>query len=582
MSQNDNIWNFANSFRGLLDNPSLFTLSYVLYKTDIETLNNCNSMRDLLCSFLRNESISLSKKQYVDSYAIHLDGTIHGEENGKKVFEIVKEFFPILSKNELSSLLLKLFDDFKYEGKITGLSGTPWGVAYLSANILDIQEKDVVTDMCSGIGNFLFCASKNYDASKFFGVEIVPEVKSVCEIVAELNNLDIEIINKDIFELDENFRYTKGFCEAPINLKIDIRDTRYSKYINMGLYKNSADSIFMMCGIDHLAENGTIVFSEQAGFLTSNSHYAMRRFLVDNGYLSAVIQLPKRLLSYSSVSIALIVISKEKHDFVTFVNAESFCTKSRLGRNELSTEDIERICTLLSDETQNSKKVYFEEIREKDYNITPIKYLEDCRIEFGFDVPYEKLGNLCEISRGFQITSSELDEIGSLMETEYQYLGLSSIENNRIPKNLPYITSIEPKAMKYTLKKDDLVLPMAITSPIKCAVANDLNNKTILVASNLYIIRLNTDKILPGFMKALLESEKAHDLLLSFSTGTVMQSLSVELLNDMEIPIPSIEEQQKYLKNYEQIEEEMTALFSRLESLKEMKKTYFEKYLGDR
>lgn len=575
MSSDSTVWDFLGFLRGIIDNTSTFALSYVLYKTDSETFCKCNSLNELLSSFMENSNISELRKKDVSFLGSHLFGSKH--ENN--LYDFIEEFYHKLSKDDFKTIMLQLYEYFKNGGKTSGISGTPWGVAYLGTHILNIQEKDVVADMCSGVGNFLFCAANNYDSQKYYGVEINAEAKAICSIIAEINNFDVEIFNTDVFKLEQTFKFNKGFCEAPINMKFNLLESEYRKYPE--IYNiNSGDSMFMMCGIEHLEDNGTFVFIEPTGFLTSTAHYEMRKYLVEQGYLSAVIQLPKRLLSYSSVSITMIVISKDKHDSVMFVNAESYFTKSRLGRNELSTDNIEDIYNLYLDESENSKKVTFDAIRVMDYNITPIKYLKKCRIDFGDEVPYEKLGSMCEISRGLQVSASELDDLSSIMETDYQYLGLSSIENNTIPKDLPYITELGPKAMKYTLKENDLVLPMAITSPLKCAIAKDLNNKTILVASNLYIIRFNTKLILPGFVKALFESDKTYKLLQSFSSGSVMQSLSVELLNDIEIPIPSIEEQEKILAQYSEIEEEEKALISKLNSLSEVKRTYFERNLG--
>lgn len=67
---------------------------------------------------------------------------------------------------------------------------------------------------------------------------------------------------------------------------------------------------------------------------------------------------------------------------------------------------------------------------------------------------------------------------------------------------------------------------------------------------NLYIIRLDTNKVNPYYIKAFLESEKGIAALKEIAVGTAVLNIGVAQLNTLSIPLIPLAEQEEFVKDY--------------------------------
>lgn len=65
-----------------------------------------------------------------------------------------------------------------------------------------------------------------------------------------------------------------------------------------------------------------------------------------------------------------------------------------------------------------------------------------------------------------------------------------------------------------------------------------------VASTSFFVIRLTTGSILPKFLTWFLNSPKTQRLLKASATGTSMVSISKSVLEELDIPVPTIEEQQ--------------------------------------
>ena len=87
----------------------------------------------------------------------------------------------------------------------------------------------------------------------------------------------------------------------------------------------------------------------------------------------------------------------------------------------------------------------------------------------------------------------------------------------------------------------------------------------ILANGNLYIIELDETKANPYFIKAFFDSEQGHAVLKSITVGTTIPNIGVEKLKKVEIPLPSMEEQERIAQNYQAALDEIAVIKLRLE-----------------
>ena len=182
---------------------------------------------------------------------------------------------------------------------------------------------------------------------------------------------------------------------------------------------------------------------------------------------------------------------------------------------------------------------------------------------------YAKLSDLVEtkIMRGAQIKASELEDMGSDEDTGIYYAFAKDIKDNRLASDLKALKELDKKLESIALREDDVLLVMAMTETLKVACVEKLEGRKIIPASNIYIIRLNQQKILPLYFKMLLETEQALQIFNAFCGSVTIKSISVDFLNKLQIPLPPLDVQNDLVRKYRKIEDESEALKKQLAAL---------------
>ena len=130
-------------------------------------------------------------------------------------------------------------------------------------------------------------------------------------------------------------------------------------------------------------------------------------------------------------------------------------------------------------------------------------------------------------------TISFLEDLESEEDTGIYYASAKDIQDNQLSKELKPLKSLDENLNEIVLKKDDILLVMAMTGSLKVTCVEKLEGRKIIPASNIYIIRLNKEKILPVYFKMLLETEEALKNFDAFSAGTALRAISVDYLNKL-------------------------------------------------
>jgi type I restriction enzyme M protein len=323
-----------------------------------------------------------------------------------------------------------------------------------------------------------------------------------------------------------------------------------------------------------VSDNGKAIFCLPQGMLFSNGHEKLlRKYLIENKYVEAVIEMPSgTFYPYTMINTALVMLSKKENAKIHFINATSIFSKTRRGSNGLFLEDAKKIHGeyLLSEEEQSvfSKYVPYQEVVENDYLFTSNKYFLEEKIKIAGVKEYKKLGELAKITRGVQYKSDELDQKETALPSGNFYLSVKNIKDNEIDDELFYLDCIEEKYSNLILQENDILLGMVISDTAKIVLVKDLEDKKIIPASNLYIIRADKDAINPVFLKVLLESKNALEVFQGFSANAkALPSIKADFLNNLQIPIIPAEEQLRIAEKYEKMEAEKKRLKAEMNKL---------------
>ncbi|EGQ2847840.1 N-6 DNA methylase, partial [Staphylococcus pseudintermedius] len=181
----------------------------------------------------------------------------------------------------------------------------------------------------------------------------------------------------------------------------------------------------------------------------------IRKDLIENNLVKAVIQLPSNLITNTAISTTLLVLQKHSEDNVVFVNASETYTKKGRLQKAFETKDIKSIMNGLSSDTEISKKVSKEVIKNNDYNLSPVRYLVN--IEDRLLNPV-KLTDIVEAIRGKDVSKKKLDDEQNKDKAGY-LLNLSDLKDFKI--NIPkqkISQEILDEYDKYLLKPMDIVI----------------------------------------------------------------------------------------------------------------------------
>lgn len=283
-------------------------------------------------------------------------------------------------------------------GKSGGEYYTPQEVSELLARITLVGKTQVnkVYDPAAGSGSLLLKFAKVLGKENvrqgFFGQEINLTTYNLARI-----NMFLHDINYEKFDLahgdtltdpahwdDEPFEAIVS--NPPYSIKWDgdanpllINDPRFAP-AGVLAPKSKADLAFTMHMLHWLAVDGTAAIVEFPGVLyRGGAEQKIRKYLIDNNYVDAVIQLPPDLFFGTTIATCVIVLKKSKTDNnVLFIDGSAEFERGG-NKNKLTVDNQQNILLAYErreDEGHTVKLVSSEQIVANEYNIAVSSYVE--------------------------------------------------------------------------------------------------------------------------------------------------------------------------------------------------------------
>src|SRR5664280_20192 len=283
-------------------------------------------------------------------------------------------------------------------GKSGGEYYTPQEVSELLARITVAGKTQVnkVYDPACGSGSLLLkfanVLGKDNVRQGFFGQEINLTTYNLCRINMFLHDIPYEkfdIAHGDTLT-DPAHADLEPFeaivSNPPYSIKWDgdanpllINDPRFAP-AGVLAPKSKADLAFTMHMLSWLAVNGTAAIVEFPGVLyRGGAEQKIRKYLVDNNYIDAVIQLPPDLFFGTSIATCIIVLKKSKTDnAVLFIDASAEFERQG-NKNKLTEANRDKILNAFmerKDIDHFTKLVLNRDIADNDYNIAVSSFVE--------------------------------------------------------------------------------------------------------------------------------------------------------------------------------------------------------------
>lgn len=287
-------------------------------------------------------------------------------------------------------------------GKKGGQYFTPASVSELLARLGTINKIRIknVYDPACGSGSLLLKVRKVLGATGvtngFYGQEIELTTYNLCRM-----NMFLHDIEPDRFDIRREDTLTTPLHDEvqPFELIVSnppfsvswkgekdptlVNDPRF-KVAGVLAPTSKGDMAFVMHCLSYLATNGTAAIVCFPGILfRKGAEQKIRKYLVDNNYIEAIVQLPQNLFLNVGIAACIMVLKKNKNNADTnilFVDASKEFIK-RGKNNELSADNIKKIVNAV---TERKDVPHFcrlaskDEIanKNKDYSLLISQYIE--------------------------------------------------------------------------------------------------------------------------------------------------------------------------------------------------------------
>jgi len=555
---------------------------------------------------------SISAYERVTLYGEGLD-KMHLNPNLPQFFRnVFKGAFLPFRDPEVLTLFLKQIDGFKYGHngdlgdafeyllQVMGTQGdagqflTPRHIINFIVSIVDPQKTDKILDPAVGTAGFLISAYQHIlrqntkegsnkpgsaltiDERKRFAYNFVGYDVSHDLVRLSLVNLYLhEFSDPRIHEYDTLGNLDKwddDFDCILTNPPFMTPKGGVKPHKRFSIQAKRSEVLFVDYIMEHLNPNGKagIIIPEGIIFQSATAYKSLRKIMIDQNYLYAVVSLPAGVFQpYSGVKTSILfmdrVLAKKTKDLL-FVKVENDgfdlgAQRKPIEKNDLpaATEILKRYklsiqtgkpFELSDDQTKMASQVPIEKISKSgDYNLSADRYRTTVT-SINQKWPIVKLGDVCQIERG--ASPRPIDKY---------------ITND--PDGVNWVKIGDTKdSSKYIYRTAEKITPEGATKSRKVYVGDFVLSNSMsfgrpyIMKIEGYIhdgwLRLSEDssQIDKDFMYYILGSDFVNKQFERVATGGVVRNLNSELVRGVYIPLPPLEVQQEIvsqLDSYQKI-----------------------------
>ena len=355
----------------------------------------------------------------LEGVLVSIDFNIKNKLSDKKLRELLSHFSKYRLRNEdfdspdllgnAYEYLIKQFADSA--GKKGGEFYTPSEVVWLLVSLLKPTSGMKIYDPTAGSGgmliqthNYLVKHSENPRNLSLYGQEMNLNTWAICKMNMFLHSvLNASIRKGDTLGDPQHTRggelmvFDRVIANPPFSLKKWGKDTAdndpYGRYPYGTPPKDKGDFAFIQHMIASLNAEGKMGVVVPHGVLfRGGSEKKIRKGILEDDLLEAVIGLPSALFYGASIPVTLLIISKRKPENrkgkVLFINSELEYQEGK-KQNRLRDMDIQHILEVydaFKDEKRYSKVISMDEIRKNDYNLNIRRYADTSPPPEQFDV----------------------------------------------------------------------------------------------------------------------------------------------------------------------------------------------------
>lgn len=318
-------------------------------------------------------------------------------------------------------------------GKKAGEFYTASQVSQLLAKLLEPKAGDRICDPTCGSGSLLLKVAKEVGSTNVSlnGQEVNGSTYALARMnmfLHEMDNANIEwgdtLNSPKLVENDALMKFDIVVANPPFSLDKwgaeDASSDRYSRFHRGVPPKSKGDYAFITHMIETLNEHGKAgVILPHGVLFRGSSEGKIRKQLIDENLLKAVVGLPANLFYGTGIPASILIFDKNKGDNteVLFIDASNEFENGK-NQNRLRDEDVDKIYNTFSEWKTVDKYSHIatlEEIKENDYNLNIPRYV-DTFVE-------EEPVDIVETQKEIVALKAKLNEVESQMEVYLKEMG---------------------------------------------------------------------------------------------------------------------------------------------------------------
>lgn len=472
-----------------------------------------------------------------------------------------------------------LGNGFEYLLSIMGSQGdagqfrTPRHIIDFIVDIVKPTKTDTILDPACGTAGFLISAYKFIQ--KFVqgsNQQLTPQERTT--LTENIQGYDI---SPDMVKLALVNMYLHKFKDPKIyEYDTLTQDTRWDNYFDcilanppfmtpkggikphnkFGVKANRSEVLFVDYIMEHLNSTGRagVIVPEGIVFQSANAYKELRKKLVDENYLYAVVSLPSGVFNpYSGVKTTILLLDRQlakKTDKVLFVEIQN--DGFDLGAQRRETPDKNDLPKALEfiHQWQNSINTQTEFTTESKL-VTVVE-----KSKLAENEEYNLTASRYKVAQDFSNCKWDIVKVGDICETTSGGTPLKSREDFYYPQEIPWINSGEVRngeiyqANKYIsrigLEKSSakIVPANSVLVAMYGATAGQVGLLKIEASTNQAICSILPNKRFnPKFLYYVLSS-KTNDLI-EMSVGGAQPNISQGIIKNIEIPLPPLDVQEE-------------------------------------
>ena len=422
---------------------------------------------------------------------------------------------------------------------------TPWSINNMIGNLVSSKDIGSGEDICCGSGMFLFAVWKHLRCREdifYCGMDIEPAICDISCIMANICGIQNgKIVCEDFLQSQPLKKYDLILMDVPRGQNKKVSVLEQGEWIKTIGQKNIfVDWIYLLKVLESMDEKGKGIVVVTSGSLTRKNESMIRKRIVENDWIEAIITLPPNLYPNTRTGSEIIIFNKNKEkkrrNKILFVDISQYYYRDGRNYYSISQEGMKLLLDTYEGYSQISQIsciISNEEIDKDIWSLKPLRYIEN-QIE-KHNKSCLLLKEIAKITRGVQLKREEeaaLSQHGTAL-----LLNIKDIQDGKI--HYEYANRITPKSYdwhnKFQIQENDIIITSKGTN-FKIAIVEN-NPPEAYISGNLTIIRVDQSKYHPDVLLEYLISAKGMRALESIQSGTTIRMINNANLEKLKIPV---------------------------------------------